>query len=656
MNKINRKDDCRYGFTAYHNVNYSYTLKVLPGIQNLDAMMTPYTKLIAYLKDETLAEPGREQQFANLLTTIHSYLAFAGKSEDSAVGPELGSGFDDCCRRYCSSLGLSERTVRDRRSLLNKWRAAADHLRGAVRGQRSEASTELKKSADFCEQLRSAVARAGVSAKALAKSVHMSPATLTRWLRGAYPNVRARPALARIESFCGLPRGQLSGLLNAADQIRSKASVHVEPVEFRERLSKRIKSRYRLNPREFSDPFLDELKAFYVYKTTRRPAFLRSRKGVWAVSPRDQRPDQPPVLIATDSVCVSFNDFLGILSSFLGFLCLEQAAGGMGRAKDEVQTLAWLAVPEAIDMYMEFLQERSGGLTHSGHFRLAAQILNLTNPQTGYLAQQPQFVAKLPPDVRTENWSTICNEARMVAQEWKHLAQDRSRDPTKPIAGMLSLPEPLVPLVDAIKALDKEAMASPEGSVAEALRKRDALLLSMLIFNPLRIRNYKVMSVTQSRRGYIYRSGKQYRIAIPKGGFKNAKSKGVSDYDVGISVSLTARIDDYLENYRPLLLEGEEDNGILFPNKDTGGVNAGLGRHVFKLTARLIPGCPGIAPHAIRHLSATSWLKNHPDDLITVAEMLNDRLETVLRNYAHLRKDDSLARYATHVEALFNAE
>lgn len=448
MNKINRKDNCRYGFTAYHNVNYSYTVKVLPGIQNLDVMTTPYTKLIAYLKDETLAEPGREQQFANLLTTIHSYLAFAGKSEDSAVGPELGSGFDDCCRRYCSSLGLSERTVRDRRSLLNKWRAAADHLRGAVRGQRSEASTELKKSADFCEQLRSAVARAGVSAKALAKSVHMSPATLTRWLRGAYPNVRARPALARIESFCGLPRGQLSGLLNAADRIKSKASVHVEPVEFRERLSKRIKSRYRLNPREFSDPFLDELKAFYVYKTTRRPAFLRSRKGVWAVSPRDQRPDQPPVLIATDSVCV----------------------------------------------------------------------------------------------------------------------------------------------------------------------------------------------------------------AIPKGGFKNSKSKGVSDYDVGISASLTARIDDYLENYRPLLLEGEEDNGILFPNKDTGGVHAGLGRHVFKLTARLIPGCPGIAPHAIRHLSATSWLKNHPDDLITVAEMLNDRLETVLRNYAHLRKDDSLARYATHVEALFNAE
>jgi hypothetical protein len=273
--------------------------------------------------------------------------------------------------------------------------------------------------------------------------------------------VRARPALARIENFCGLPRGQLSGILNAADHIKSKASVHVEPVEFRERLSQRIKSQYRLNPRTFSDSLLDELKALYTYKTTRRPVLLRSRKGIWGVSSRDQRPDQPPVLIATDSVCVSFNDFLGMLRSFLGFLCLEHAAGGMGRVREEVQTLAWLAVPEAIDMYMEFLQERSGGLTHSGHARLAAQILNLTNPQTGYLAQQPQFASRLPPDVRTEEWPTMCSEARAVAQEWKHLAQDRSRDPTKPIAAMLALPEPLTPLIDAIKELDKEAMAAP---------------------------------------------------------------------------------------------------------------------------------------------------------------------------------------------------
>ena len=220
---------------------------------------------------------------------------------------------------------------------------------------------------------------------------------------------------------------------------------------------------------------------------------------------------------------------------------------------------------------------------------------------------------------------------------------------------MLALPEPLTPLVDAIKALDKEAMAAPEGSVMEALRKRDALLLSMLIFNPLRIRNYMIMGVTQSRRGYIYRASAQYRIAIPKGGFKNGKSNGVSDYDVGVSPSLTARLDDYLENYRPVLLAGKTDQGFLFPSKDTGGVHTDLGRHIFKITARLMDG-PGIGPHAVRHLSATSWLKNHPEDVYTLAELLNDRLETVLRNYAHLRKDDSLARYAAHVEALCKQE
>lgn len=655
MNRIKGKRSCRYGFTAYLNVSYSFAMTVLPGVQDLDATMTPYTKLISYLKDKTLATPGREQQFANLLTTIHSYLAFVGKSDNSAVGPELGHEFDECCRRYCGSLALSERTIRDRRSHLNKVRAAADHLRGVARAQRSETSAGLKRSANFSEQLRNAVAAAGVSVKSLAKAVHMSPATLTRWLRGAHPNARARPALARVESFCGLPRGQLSELLAAADRLKPKPSAHVEPIEFRERLSGRVGSRYRLNPRTFSESLLDELKAFYVYKTTRRPALSRSRKGVWAVSAPDQRPDASPVLFAPDSVCVSFNNFLGMLISYLGYVCLEASAGGMGRTSDEAQTLAWLAIPDAVDGYLEFLQERSGGLIHSGHTRLAAQILNLTNPQTGYLAQQPQFAARLPADMRPEEWKSTCLEARSVAQEWKHLAQDLSRDPTKPIAGMLALPEPLTPLVDAIKALDKEAMAAPEGSVMEALRKRDALLLSMLIFNPLRIRNYKIMGVTQSRRGYIYRASAQYRIAIPKGGFKNGKSNGVSDYDVGVSPSLTARLDDYLENYRPVLLAGKADQGFLFPSKDTGGVHTDLGRHIFKITARLMDG-PGIGPHAVRHLSATSWLKNHPEDVYTLAQLLNDRLETVLRNYAHLRKDDSLARYAAHVEALCKQE
>ncbi|MFO7541992.1 MAG: hypothetical protein R6W97_04150 [Thiobacillus sp.] len=141
-----------------------------------------------------------------------------------------------------------------------------------------------------------------------------------------------------------------------------------------------------------------------------------------------------------------------------------------------------------------------------------------------------------------------------MASEWKHQATDRSRDPAKPIAALLAMPEPLRPLIGAVKELDRMAMQAPEGSVTEALHKRDALLLAMLIFNPLRIRNYVLMKVTQSRGGYIYRGGSQYRIAIPKGGFKNAKSKGVSDYDVGIQASLTARIDDYLENYRPVLV------------------------------------------------------------------------------------------------------
>lgn len=53
--------------------------------------------------------------------------------------------------------------------------------------------------------------------------------------------------------------------------------------------------------------------------------------------------------------------------------------------------------------------------------------------------------------------------------------------------------------------------------------------------------------------------------------------------------------------------------------------------------------------HAFRHLVATDWLSQHPNDFLTVAELLNDKLDTVIRNYAHLKRDTSFSRYEQHI-------
>ena len=70
-----------------------------------------------------------------------------------------------------------------------------------------------------------------------------------------------------------------------------------------------------------------------------------------------------------------------------------------------------------------------------------------------------------------------------------------------------------------------------------------------------------------------------------------------------------------------------------------------MGAHIRKLTQRFIAASPGFGAHAFRHLVATYWLEQNPNDFLTVAELLNDKLETVLANYAHLKKDTSFLRY-----------
>ena len=67
-----------------------------------------------------------------------------------------------------------------------------------------------------------------------------------------------------------------------------------------------------------------------------------------------------------------------------------------------------------------------------------------------------------------------------------------------------------------------------------------------------------------------------------------------------------------------------------------------LGRRVQVLTALYLPDTLGFGPHVFRHIIATDHLKRHPRDYLTVAHLLHDKLDTVLREYGHLTVDDGL--------------
>jgi integrase len=200
-----------------------------------------------------------------------------------------------------------------------------------------------------------------------------------------------------------------------------------------------------------------------------------------------------------------------------------------------------------------------------------------------------------------------------------------------------------------VGTLDALALAAAPGSLAEARHKRDALLIAMLLANPMRSRQFSTMRWRPGGGGNLYRTDDGgWRLRYEARHRKNGRKA----YDAPLPAWLGDRIDAYLEEYRPRLLAGRVDGGWVFPSTRGGGVWAGLGRHVEKLTRRHLPNCPGFGPHAFRHLVATSWLRRHPNDYLTVAELLDDTLQVVIQNYAHLRKDDSFGRYEQYIDGI----
>lgn len=175
----------------------------------------------------------------------------------------------------------------------------------------------------------------------------------------------------------------------------------------------------------------------------------------------------------------------------------------------------------------------------------------------------------------------------------------------------------------------------------------------MLVANPLRVRNFVIMRYHDNQSGHLYaREDGQWRLRFSPTEFKNQKGAARGHYDAPLPRDLSDRIVDYLTEYRPRLVRDFPHIPWVFPSSRSDKKWSELSRHVFKLTKRYMPETPGFGEHGFRHLIATDYLRAHPNDYPTVAQLLHDKLETVLDNYAHLRHDDSFGKYEKHLEAI----
>ena len=250
-----------------------------------------------------------------------------------------------------------------------------------------------------------------------------------------------------------------------------------------------------------SAAFEQEWRALLDYKTSAFPMLERHARGVWRVLSPEVAVVESSHTTVAGMPCPTAALNLGKLRRFLQVVLdrpFEQGGIIIDHTPERTpQTLAWLAVPRALKAYIDYLTYTSGGLQHNGHKTFCAFVANLLRAKTGYLWQQPEFARKLPadhPPASDDAWRAQCELCYRMLRAIIGTASDVVRLPTEPIAKLLQLDEPLRPILAAIARIDREAAKSAPGGLRQAILKRDALLLALMLSNPLRQRT--LMSLT----------------------------------------------------------------------------------------------------------------------------------------------------------------
>ncbi|MFS2135763.1 site-specific integrase [Duganella sp. Dugasp56] len=635
-----------YGVISNNVVNHRYSGVFASSTSQELIMAIPYSDLIEKIKShvgfDTEDNFSALQQFRNYLSALNGYLAFCGKTVDANVGFELSTKFDERLPKYLASLEVAPRTRADRATQLR----AIQRIYQQGVAQRPRQQVQGTGLATFTDQLRRLVAAVNVAPKTLAKQNGVDPNTLRRWLAGAKPRPDTFPALRRLESRFGLERDTFVQLIEK--ETNSALVTSVAPA-WRLTLAARTQSKIGFSEKELSATFLQEWRGLVEYKVAAIHSLERQGKGHWRQIPMSMSMALSDLAAKGNMRCPSADMFITKFRQFLGvILRLAPEMGGLSWTNAPEQSLAFCAYPKALECYLQWMTDQSGGIRHKGQSVFASFVASLLRPQTGYLWQQPaQFRCKLPEEIRPQTddaWQRMCEKTHNFLRAYIRSSTGTSRSPEEPIANLLALPEPFKPVRQAIERIQQEAAASLPGGINQARHKRNALLLALLLSNPLRVRSLASLTWLPNGQGSLRGSSiTGWRIVLLPVQLKNGGSQKRT-YSVKVADWVKPLLDEYMEEYRDTLLEGKNSQYLLVGDKK-GGIWLGLSSTVLKLTRRYIPGSPGFGPHAFRHLVATTWLRQNPGDFLTVAELLNDSLATVLANYAHLRMEDSFARY-----------
>lgn len=627
-------------------------------------MTITYLQLTAIHKETVEAKNGlmTDQVFRNHRSTLKAYLTFCNRDEDCMVGREFTVEFQKKIRLFGDHIALQNRkTAADKLSILRTWKRSVDqHLRGVSLKAMSGQSA-------FHKELRMCIASSGLTLREIADETNSDIRTITSWHDGVMPSGSGLPALRRLEKVLGVERGYLEGkLVLPRDDEKKKADRPSD--QFSVRFRRSLADPYYLPASSLSPRLVEEWRDFLEFKTTTDPAPLkRGSKARWRELPiekADAATRREPLVHTSPGIVVnSARATLQLLRSLLGFLIkgknANKAVGGLGLDIGKLDSLAVFAIPEFVRAYFNFMKARSDGLVHNGHANNAGLIVGLCREVEGYLRQQPaQFAHKVQEFAQGRSWDQLCNETVETCLRWQSEGLGKkSRDPEKMIQPLLQTTDMLAPFKRAIQQLDLAAAAATTASIRQATYKRNALILALSLFNPLRQRTLTIIKYVKPGQAYesasnLYqKEDGQWWLRFERGDFKNDGSKP-ENYDAPIARALSLRIEEYLRVYRPILVRKNPDCTAFFVSKDGEKIGY-IGTPISRLAKEYFPELVRLGPHLLRHIVATNFLRKNPGKYTLLSGLLHDTLATVLKTYAHGKTESSFLAHEDNMREFY---
>lgn len=623
-------------------------------------MHTPLTYRTLFEEQErtVLLENKSRQTAANRATALRAFMRANGLQMDDVVGDELRMRHPEALERFMETLradGRSQRSITNTRCALRPWKEAVVEY-DTIRALEADQPTPFARAIGGIMK--------GHPTKRVARLAGIPSDMLYGWLQGKTPRVSSYKFILRLEAFFGLdPQSlvQTSGI-KLVGKRREPVGGSPAPIEYRDRTGRLTRICYAVKPGPGS-PLRQQWKELMEYKTAAVAKYKRTKRGRWRISPC-------PLTARTDANWWAFLDGREVASakmiwsktaSFLGWLRLSREAGGMQIPEDQVETIAWLAIPDFLERFMDWMMERAG-VRNQGQMQFLATIASLVRPRFGYLRQRPELQRTLPAQYQDEQWEQLCDRQFELVEQLVsayHGEIGVSRNSFDPIRSVIDLPQPMDAVADMVQRMRADR---PVGKHAryEAVWARNLVLIKLLASNALRRRNLAHLTWRADNTGHLYqKEDRSWWIHIPRQQFKNTcGAAGDFDYDSPVHPSAWADIEKYLFVHRKMMMRGPTDLVFLtLEDRRSAGKNRPwleMSATVSALTNRYLLRSPGIGPHAFRHIVATSILKADGGDHKTAAKVLNDRVSTVEKHYAGLRSADGAVRMAELLDGPFS--